>query len=99
MQEKYISIYSLKVSESLSKFINDELLIGTGISSEKFWLGFEKTINELEPKNRELLNFRETLQQKINDWHIQNKSNEFNQDRYKKFLIEIGYQKRRVQIF
>jgi malate synthase len=67
MQEKYINIQSLKVSESLSKFVNEELLIDTGISSEKFWIGFEKTVNELEPKNRELINFRETLQKKIDE--------------------------------
>ena len=52
MPDKYINIHSLKVSESLSKFVNDELLIDTGISSDKFWMGFEKSVNELEPKNR-----------------------------------------------
>ena len=29
----------------------------TDISSEKFWLGFEKTVNELAPKNKELIKF------------------------------------------
>ena len=99
MQEKYININSLKVSESLSKFINDELLIGTEISPEKFWFGFEKTIKELEPRNRELIYFREILQNKIDDWHIKNKSREFNLDEYKKFLIEIGYLKKEGQDF
>jgi malate synthase len=93
MQEKYINIQSLKVSESLSKFVNEELLIDTGISSEKFWIGFEKTVNELEPKNRELINFREILQKKIDDWHIKNKGNEIKLDEYKKFLYEIEYLK------
>ena len=93
MQEKYINIHSLKVSESLSKFVNEELLIDTGISSEKFWIGFEKTVNELEPKNRELINFRQTLQKKIDDWHIKNKGNEIKLDEYKKFLYEIEYLK------
>ena len=93
MQEKYINIQSLKVSESLSKFVNEDLLIDTGISTEKFWLGFEKTVNELEPKNRELINFRETLQKKIDDWHIKNKGNEIKLDEYKKFLYEIEYLK------
>ena len=93
MQEKYINIQSLKVSESLSKFVNEELLLDTDISSEKFWIGFEKTVNELEPKNRELINFRETLQKKIDDWHIKNKGNEIKLDEYKKFLYEIEYLK------
>ena len=78
MQEKYININKLKVSESLSRFVKDELLKDTNISSDDFWLGFEKTVEELEPKNRQLINFRETLQKKIDAWHIKNKSNEFN---------------------
>ncbi len=64
MQEKYININKLKVSESLSRFVKDELLEDTNISSDDFWLGFERTIEELEPKNRQLINFRETLQKK-----------------------------------
>jgi malate synthase len=93
MQDKYININTLKVSENLSNFVDNELLKDTGISSDKFWLGFEKTINELEPRNRELIEFREILQKKIDAWHIQNKGNEFNLEVYKKFLIEIGYLK------
>ncbi len=93
MQEKYININKLKVSESLSRFVKDELLKDTNISGEDFWLGFEKVVEELEPKNRQLINFRETLQKKIDAWHIKNKSNEFNLIEYKKFLVEIGYLK------
>jgi malate synthase len=93
MPDKYINIHTLKVSESLSNFVNEELLTDTGISSDKFWTGFEKTVNELEPKNRELINIRETLQKKIDSWHIKNKGNEIKLDEYKKFLYEIGYLK------
>ena len=64
MPDKYINIHTLKVSESLSNFVNEELLKDTGVSTDQFWLGFEKTVNELEPKNRELINIRETLQKK-----------------------------------
>ena len=93
MPDKYINIHNLKVSERLSKFVEEELLTGTDISSDKFWLGFEKTVNELEPKNRELINYRETLQKKIDEWHIKNKGNEIKLDEYKNFLLEIGYLK------
>ena len=81
MPDKYINIHTLKVSESLSNFFKKELLIDTGISSDNFWLGFEKTVKELEPKNRELINFRETLQKKIDEWHIENKGREINLDK------------------
>ena len=73
MQEKYIKINNLKVSEKLSKFVNDELLKNTNVSSENFWLGLEKTLDELVPKNKELIKFRQELQIKIDGWHIKNK--------------------------
>ena len=90
MQEKYIKINNLKVSENISNFVNDELLKNTNISTENFWLGLEKTLDELVPKNKELIKFREDLQKKIDDWHIKNKGKEFNLNDYKKFLLEIG---------
>jgi len=93
MQEKYIKINNLQVSEKLSNFVNDELLKNTNISSENFWLGLEKTLDELAPKNKQLIKLREDLQKKIDDWHIKNKGKEFNLDEYKKFLLEIGYLK------
>ena len=91
MQEKYINIKSLKVSSDLLQFVKDELLKETEISPEKFWEGFEKAVNELAPKNRELVKIRKDLQNKIDDWHIKNKGSEFNFEEYKKFLIEIKY--------
>ena len=93
MQEKYIKINNLQVSEKLSNFVSDELLKGTDISAENFWLGLEETLDELAPKNKELIKFREELQKKIDDWHIKNKGKEFNLNEYKKFLLEIGYLK------
>jgi len=94
MQEKYIKINNLKVSEELSKFINDELLKDTSVTIEKFWSGLEKALNELVPKNKELIKFREDLQKKIDGWHIKNKGKEINLNEYKKFLFEINYLKK-----
>ena len=64
MQDKYIKIKNLQVSEKLSKFVNDELLKGTNISPENFWSGLEKTLDELVPKNKDLIKLREDLQKK-----------------------------------
>ena len=93
MQGKYINIGKLKVSEDISNFVSEELLKDTNVSKEKFWLGLEKTLNELAPKNKELIKFREDLQKKIDNWHIKNKNKKFDIKEYKKFLIEIGYLK------
>ncbi len=91
MKENYIQIGGLSVSKLLSDFIDKELLKNTDITSSQFWIGFEKTINDLTPKNRELLETRETLQQEIDIWHKKNKSKQFEIEEYKKFLYDIGY--------
>ena len=91
MPTKYVSVNKLKISEDLLIFVNNELLKDTEISPEKFWLGFESAVHELAPKNKKLIEKREQLQKKINEWHIKNKGNEIKLDDYKKFLKEIGY--------
>ena len=93
MKEQYTKIKNLSVSNSLLKFINEELLKDTNISPYKFWTGFDMAVHELTPKNKELIQIREDLQKKINNWHIKKKGNEFNLLEYKKFLEEIGYLK------
>ena len=93
MTSKYLSINNLKVSEILLNFINNELLKDTEISKEKFWNGFDKAVHELAPENRKLMQIRENLQKKIDDWHIKNKGEKINLEEYKKFLKKINYLK------
>ena len=93
MTSKYHSVNNLKVSEELLLFVNNELFNGTDISPEKFWKDFDKAVHELTPKNKELINFRETLQKKIDKWHIDNKGKDIKINKYKNFLKEIGYLK------
>ena len=94
MPDKYHSINNLKVSEKLLNFVNDDLLEGTGVSPENFWLGFDKAVHELAPKNKELIQIRKNLQTKIDNWHIKNKGNDIDIEQYKNFLKEIGYLKK-----
>ncbi len=93
MNSKYHSINRLKVSEELFLFINNELLNGTNVSSNKFWKGFDEIVHELAPKNKKLLEIRKTLQKKIDKWHIDNKGKVIKIEEYKKFLKDIGYLK------
>ena len=93
MTSKYHSVNNLKVSEELLHFVNNELFDGTDISPEKFWKDFDKAVHELAPKNKELIDFRETLQKKIDKWHIDNKGKDIQIKEYKNFLKEIGYLK------
>ena len=93
MKEKFIKINNLSVDKILADFIDNELLLGTNISPKKFWDGFDKVVHELAPKNRELLEIRETIQKEIDLWHKKNKFDEFNLEDYKNFLKDIGYLK------
>ena len=58
MKKDYVNVNNLKVSNTLLKFVNEEVLKDTNITAEKFWLGFDKSVHELAPKNRELLKKR-----------------------------------------
>ncbi len=93
MTSKYHSVNNLKVADELLLFVNNELLNGTDISPEKFWKDFDKAVHELAPKNKELIDFRKTLQKKIDKWHIENKGKDIQINEYKNFLKEIGYLK------
>ena len=93
MPNNYLSINNLKVAEELLHFVNNELLEGIDISPDKFWSNFDKAVHDLAPKNKELIKTRESLQKKIDGWHIKNKGNEFKIKEYKIFLKKIGYLK------
>ena len=83
------AINNLKISPNLDEFVKKELVPGLNISSDYFWKTFEDIVERFSERNRELLNERENLQSKIDDWHIQNK--DFNSEEYKNFLTDIGY--------
>ena len=93
MKLKYQTVNNLKIADKLLAFVNEELLKNTDISPDQFWSGFDKAVHELAPKNKELIKFRDELQNKINEWHLKNKGNKVDIGEYKKFLKEIGYLK------
>jgi len=99
MAKKYVSIERLSIACELSDFVNKELLPGTGISKKKFWFGLDKCVNELSPKNKNLLEFREILQKKIDIWHRDKKGKKINIKKYLNFLKTIGYLKKEGKKF
>ncbi|WP_026581204.1 malate synthase G [Bacillus sp. J33] len=87
--ENYVTSGKLQVASELYEFINSEALPGSGVEREQFWSGLEALVNELTPKNKELLAKRDEIQEKINNWHREHQDFDFNS--YKSFLEEIGY--------
>jgi malate synthase len=94
MAKKYSSIGKLSIANELLEFVNNELLPGTGITKKRFWGGLDKCVHELISKNKNLLEFREILQKKIDIWHRDKKGKKINYKKYLNFLKEIGYLKK-----
>jgi malate synthase len=81
----------LQVAEEIFDLVANELTPGTGVTVEHFWAFFEEIINDLTPKNRELLQVRKNLQDQIDAWHDQRAGESIDQAEYKAFLQKIGY--------
>ena len=84
-------VCSLKISEDLKIFLEQEVLSGLDITSDHFWSSFEKIVDEFAPRNKALLETREDMQSQIDSWHIERKGQEHNHTEYKAFLEGISY--------
>ena len=81
----------LQVATELADFIDKRAIPGTGVAAAGFWAGFSDLIHTFGPKNRALLDIRETMQGQIDDWHIARRGEPHDPDAYQAFLREIGY--------
>jgi malate synthase len=86
-----IEHYGLRVASTLSQFIENEALPGTGVDTAAFWRGFDELVHELAPKNRALLAERERLQHELDQWHRANPGPVRDSLSYRAFLERIGY--------
>ncbi|QBF31285.1 malate synthase G [Thalassococcus sp. S3] len=84
-------VNGLQVAPELMDFIENRALPGTGVSSEAFWTGFARMVEELTPDNRALLDKREAIQTQIDDWHLAHRGQAHDHKAYRAFLEEIGY--------
>jgi malate synthase len=81
----------LQVAATLSRFIEDEALPGTGVDRAAFWQGFDALVHDLAPKNRALLAERDRLQDELDTWHRAHPGPVLDMAAYRKFLEGIGY--------
>ncbi|WP_100643229.1 malate synthase G [Alteromonas facilis] len=79
----------LQIAKCLFDFIEDKALPGSGVTSEQFWQGFSTVLAEFTDRNVALLQKRDTLQAKIDQYHLQH--SELDAADYKAFLADIGY--------
>ncbi len=86
-----VDIGGIQIAKNLYDFVNNEAIPGTGIDAEKFWAEFDKIVNELAPRNRELLAKRDDIQEKMDSWNREHKGQKLDMAEYKAFLKEIDY--------
>ena len=88
---KIIEKNGLKISSVMFDFVNNEAIPETGLDSDQFWAKFSEVVHEMAPTNKYLIEKRETIQKKIDDWHKSNKGKEFDKKEYIKFLKSLDY--------
>ena len=87
---QYTKRSALSISADLCEFIENNVILSTGIETDVFWNGFSDIVARFMPRNIALLEKRETLQSQIDDWHRANTTN-IAPDSYINFLTDIGY--------
>lgn len=91
MANERVTVGGFYISKNLFNFVNQEVIPGTNITPDAFWIGALNIITDFAPDNLDLLQKRDNLQAKIDEWHRNNKGKHHDIAAYKSFLFEIGY--------
>lgn len=89
-QNSSISNNKYNIDDEFYKFIDQEVIGGLSINTDKFFKSIFSILEELNEENERLLKQRDDLQLEIDNWHINNKNNFILED-YKNFLEDLGY--------
>src|SRR5215469_16020371 len=87
----YVRIGSLSIARALYEFIEQEAALGTSISAKAFWSGFAELLRDCGTRNRQLLQVRDELQSRIDQYHRERSGEPLDLGDYERFLHEIGY--------
>ena len=87
----FVNCQGLKVAPVLQRFVEVDVLPGTGLDPQAFWKGFADLVHELAPQNRALLAERDRLQAELDSWHRAHPGPVSDMPAYRAFLSDIGY--------
>lgn len=92
MMSERIQAAGLQVDKNLYDFVENRVLPKhPKVKSASFWAGLAQLIGQFAPENAQLLQKRDDLQKKLDDWHTANPGVIRDAAAYKAFLREIGY--------
>lgn len=81
----------LRIDANFKRFVDEEVLPGTGLDAAAFWRNFDEIVHDLAPENRQLLAERDRIQAALDEWHRSNPGPVKDKAAYKSFLRELGY--------
>ncbi|MEO7392770.1 MAG: malate synthase G [Ramlibacter sp.] len=81
----------MQVATELHRFIEEQVLPGTGVTPAAFWKGFDAIVADLAPRNIALLAERDRLQSELDTWHKANPGPIRDMATYRAYLEQIGY--------
>lgn len=83
--------HGLSINPILKQFVDHEVLPGIDLPPDDFWAGLAELVVEFGSENRRLLGVRDSMQESIDSWHMENANGEEATDRYLRFLEDLGY--------
>ncbi len=81
----------LSVAAPLHRFIEEQVLPGSGVAADAFWDGFDALAHAFAPRNAALLAERDRLQAELDRWHRMHPGPVADRRAYRAFLERIGY--------
>ncbi|WP_446654845.1 malate synthase G [Blastomonas sp.] len=88
---EYLQSNGISIDSALHSFVTESVLAPLALDADRFWADFAALLERFVPVNRKLLEKRDDLQAKIDDWHRARKGQPFNAMEYRTFLYDIGY--------
>ncbi len=87
----YVTRAGLSVAEPLARFVEERVLPGPGIDADVFWSGAAAIFARFAPRNRALLDTRDSLQAQIDAWCAEDPARAADPAAQEAFLRGIGY--------
>ena len=86
-----VEIAGLRINDVLYNLVRDEIAPGTDVDPDAFWTALGEIVRDLGPGNRELLENRDHIQEKMDRWYRERKGRAIDGEEYRAFLTDIGY--------
>jgi len=91
MTATYVDRAGLKIDQRLLDFFDQQLAPASGISTDTLVSALSDLVSTFADRNRQLLQRRDELQQRIDDWHREHPGPVQSMPDYLSFLRDIGY--------